>query len=358
MARAGEIQKRESDRRRVGVAVDAFEERLTAPGSVLKRLDAGSSFRLVGREHPACRPGFATEISSGHGLRERDGILQSHARAGADGEVGRVSGVAEECDVLVSPRVGGHPPEVPPPVGLRQQVVTVEGVSEDAFQVVDVLGLAHVGDARPLEGVGFAADDERSRRAGVGAGVPEAVVSVDVDVTQRLERAFGAEPGEVVTALADVRAERLRERLPRRTVDAVGADHQIGLGGHVRGLSDRRLEAEIHAHLATAVVEDLQQRRSHEAGVRVAAAANALSPVVGVDRIPGGSSLDQPRRGRLVGVAQNGGAFLREDDPPAVRLVGRVALAHRHVPHCGVDRGISFRVDTSVPFSGGTAAAT
>src|SRR5438093_14002 len=80
------------------------------------------------------------------------------------------------------------------------------------------------------------------------------------------------EPGELVRAQIDARLEVLLVALADPRVAAVGDHDEIGVGKLLEAL-DLALEAHLHAELAPAVLQDVEQRDARAAAEAVAARA-------------------------------------------------------------------------------------
>ena len=171
--------------------------------------------------------------------RQPDRVLERELGAGADREVRRVRGVAEQHDVLVVPgRVAdGH--EVDPARVVADQAVAVERVGEQLLAERDARGvaLARRQRARAVEprappGLLRGLHDERAHRVAVRIAVDleDAVLGLGDEELEGVEHELGAEPHVLRAARVQRRPERGLVAGAHRAVDAVGADDQVRVG--------------------------------------------------------------------------------------------------------------------------------
>ena len=114
-------------------------------------------------------------------------------------------------------------------------------------------------------------------------------------------------------------------RLRVAAVDAVGGDHQVGVG-EGRVVVDLVLEVVLDAELGAALLEDAEQALALDAAEAVAAGGRDRAAVVDVDVVPVVEAAGDRRvRGRVGGGEALHGA-VREHHAPAEGVVRAVAL--------------------------------
>ena len=109
------------------------------------------------------------------------------------------------------------------------------------------------------------------------------------EILEGVERLGRAEPGELVRPQVDARLEMLLVLLADPRVDAVGDHDQVGVGELLQAFH-LALEAHLHAELAAAVLQDVEQRHARAAAEAVAARAHHLALVDHVDVAPVGEA--------------------------------------------------------------------
>ena len=113
--------------------------------------------------------------------------------------------------------------------------------------------------------------------------------------------------------------------LAHEAVRAIGAHQEVGIA-QIGQAGDGRAEAQVHAEAEAALLENVQEGEPGDAGEAVAPDRDALAPVDGVHAVPG---LGRPGDGGvafLVPVLEERERAVREDDAPAERVLGAVAL--------------------------------
>ena len=135
-----------------------------------------------------------------------------------------------------------------------------------------------------------------------------------------------AEPEELVAADLDVDSEMRLVAVADAAVGAVGGDDEV-VAGPVGEVGARlMLEMEVHAELAGALLQDVEQPLAADADEAVAGRADRLAVDMDVDIVPMGELAGDDRaRDGIVG-HQILDRLVGEDHAPAERVVGPVAL--------------------------------
>ena len=102
-----------------------------------------------------------------------------------------------------------------------------------------------------------------------------------------------------------------------------------------RDVFDLRLEPQVDAQLARALLENVQQTLARDPGKTVAAGANELPFEVDIDVVPMGERLRDRAVGRFVRDTQILEGRVREHDAPAERVVGLISLVVAARPMTG-----------------------
>ncbi len=143
-----------------------------------------------------------------------------------------------------------------------------------------------------------------------------------------VELLLRAEPDELALAHVDIGAELFGEGGAGARVEPVGGDHQIVLRHQRFGVVHLGLEAQVDAQFARALLKQEQQPHAADAAEAMARGKGAHALVDDGDVVPIGEMLaDGGGALRVVGGEIVEG-FIGEDDAPAERVVGLVALEH------------------------------
>src|SRR6202035_1573192 len=145
-----------------------------------------------------------------------------------------------------------------------------------------------------------------------------------------MEEPRGAVPDIAVPVLQKRRLEGVSEALADDAADAVGADQDVG-GGEGLDALDRSFEAQVHAQLLAAALQDVEELDPRHPREVVAANAHLLAAMDDVDVVPAHQAALYGAEGLLVGTLQVGKGLLGENAPPAEGVVARVALEDRHL---------------------------
>ncbi|MNX84450.1 hypothetical protein D3C86_1162470 [compost metagenome] len=327
----------------VGVALDVLEPFGGVAGGVLDLQHFHAAHLLV-----VLQPGLDAAFRPAQAARQFNRIFQRQLGAGADGEVGRVGGVAHQHDgntalaarrlerIPVDPGVADDARE-PDPDGRTAQVrgvadqrIAVQPRREQLFAVGDALFLAHLLDAGCLPGFLGGFHDERGHAVlvAVGMRLEPAVLGLHEGKGERVEHLLGAQPHEAAAALVDVGMERIRVTGADLAVDAVGSDDEVGVVFTRDGLVvlNEVLEDQLHAHVFAARLQDVQQLLAADADEAMAAAADAAALEVDVDVVPVIERVADGLSGNRVGLAQVLHGGVGEHHAPAERVVRAVAL--------------------------------
>src|SRR5947207_4331344 len=211
--------------------------------------------------------------------------------------------------------------------------MAVELRGEDALEYWQHLGLAHRVEAEvaPRRLVGL-------DHPGGAVGLVLVAVREDDDlgrlaeeILEGVERARRAQPGELVGAQVDARLEVIRIFRANSRIDSVRDDDQIGIGELVQIL-DLALEAHLHAEIARAVLQDVEQRHARAAAEAVAARAQHLPLVDYVDVAPVSEAPADALVGDRIAGLERIERLVGEHHPEAEGVVGPVALADRDLP--------------------------
>ena len=295
----------------------------------LERLDL--ALLLIARERAADVAAMAEQHA-----RERERVLHRELGPGADAEVRRMCGVADQDDVLVVPTLAQHVLEHHPRIGALQmprighECAALEPVLEHLLAHRDRLRQLHLvhprATPRPL---GHLHDHRR----------PILVEAIRVEIEppplgllevegERVELGGAAEPDEAITAALDVRLEHRLVLLARDRRHAIRRDHEVVVGGVVVGVGHLGLEAQMHAELRRPPLQNLQQRDARDSAEAMAARGDRAPLEVHIDIVPVTERI-RDRRVRLrVGIPETGHRLVGEDDAPAEGVVRAVTLDH------------------------------
>ena len=134
----------------------------------------------------------------------------------------------------------------------------------------------------------------------------------------------------MIGEVSDAGAERVGEAAPHQRIDAVGADHQIGVAEFVeRG--HRAGEVRLGADRAHASLQQLQQLEPADGGKADAVDDDALVAVNERHVVPGFHLRRDRREGFLVALAQEFERAVGEHHAEAEGGAGRILLDHGDV---------------------------
>ena len=162
-------------------------------------------------------------------------------------------------------------------------------------------------------------------------GEQHAFLGFTEKVFERIERLGRAQPGEFVGPQVDARLEMVLVLLADARVDAVGDHDEIGVGEFFQSF-DLALEAHLHAELAPAVLQDVEERDARAAAKAVAARAQHAALVDHVDVAPVGEAPADALVGDQIVGLERIERLVGEHHPEAEGVVGPVALADRDLP--------------------------
>ncbi|GAA3214391.1 hypothetical protein GCM10020256_15190 [Streptomyces thermocoprophilus] len=146
---------------------------------------------------------------------------------------------------------------------------------------------------------------------------------------ERLQGEIGGEPDVAAAVRGDAGPEGLRVRLAGEAVDAVGGDDQVVRGGQRVRVRCLGAEAEVHAEVAAAVVEDPQEASAAEGGEAVAAGGVPCAAVDDVDVVPADELPPHRLVHHRVGVLDAAEGLVGEDDTETERVVGGRCVPRR-----------------------------
>ena len=303
-----------------GLLVDVLLDVLEPLQRGLRRALEGehdrTPFGLVGRE----RRGDVRLLVQVR--REGERVLQRELGPGADREVRRVRGVADEHDVVMRPALIADGGEGDPLRVVGQQSRAVELLREDVGEPRDGSFVAH---AWP--------EDLALGRVEAGTA-PDLLVHLDqegaLDVEgEGLYRAVDAQPDVPGGPPVQRRSEGLGVVRADPGVDAVGGDDELVVLGELVDL--RRLDAESHVDVERSRPFLEQHEQFLAAGGREALAADREDGVVEVD-VDVAPSREAPRDRRVehrVRVLDAPERLVAEHHAQTERVVGGVALPDR-----------------------------
>ena len=239
----------------------------------------------------------------------------------------RVSRVAQEDDLAVSPALAAHGGEGAPHGAVREQLVSLELLFEELAAVSDRVRLARALKTSRLEGLLAALDDPGRGLTveGVGVDREQAVLVLLEDEGEGLEGLGRAEPAELALAPVCGGLEDVGVALTDRAVHPVGCDDEVVV---VVGLEliDLDSELQLDPELSAAVVEDVQELLARETAEAVPSGERSPAWVEGLDVAPVGEVGADLTEALGVGLLEAGEGLVAEDDPPAEGVVGLVAL--------------------------------
>ncbi len=265
---------------------------------------------------------------------ERNGAFHGQLGARADGEMGRRRSVAHEHDVLVIPFLAQHAREAEPGraaqmAGVRHEPVATEVRLENVFAGRDRLFLRHGAEAVRVPRVLRAFDDE-SRRIGielVGVRPDPALGRLLEDEREGVvEFLVRAEPDELAAAHVDVGLEGGSELVARLGVEPIRSDDEIVLLGECRSALELRLEAQLDAEFARALLQKEEELAAADAAETVAARDDLLVVADDGDVVPIGEVGADGVRALGIVLGEVGEGLVGEHHAPAERVVRLVAL--------------------------------
>ncbi len=245
--------------------------------------------------------------------------------------------VADQQHVAVPPGAGAHGREPDPAAVVGDQVTALERVGEDLRAEGDgrLVALARLPGA--IARVELAAlqpalllelHDEGAHGVAVRVGVRlhDAAVRLGDEELERLEDERRAEPDVARPARVDARPEHVLPRLPGEAVGPVGRDHEVV---RLAELVERRRElpvVDVHPEFLAPLAQDGQQALAADRGKAVPAGRDHVAAVVDVDVVPDREIPRELLVERGVRLLDSPQSFVREHDPEAECVVGRVAL--------------------------------
>src|SRR5438477_2123749 len=200
-------------------------------------------------------------------------------------------GVADQHGVVLDPRAVGDIGKVAPQRAVDDQRMAVELLGEHALEHRQHLRFAQFIEPEIAPGL-LIHLDHPGRALGlvlVDVGEQHAFFGFTEKVFERIERLGRAQPGEFVGPQVDARLEMVLVLLADARVDAVGDHDEIGVGEFFQSF-DLALEAHLHAELAPAVLQDVEQCDARAAAEAVAARAQCLAFVDDIDVAPIGEA--------------------------------------------------------------------
>ncbi len=274
--------------------------------------------------------------AAGRARDQGDGVLHRELGAGADREVRRVGGVADQHAIAVVPASAQHALESEPGRAAQVRGVAHERVAVEVFRehpAAECDRLVVTGLVEAVCTPGFLArldDDGREGLAElVGVDLEPAVRGFLERESECRERLRRPEPDVAALAGVEVGLEKRFVALARAAVDAIGGDDQVGVG-EGRVVLHLVLEVMHDPEVPAPLLEETEQALPLDAAEAVAAGRGRRAAVVDVDVVPVVEAAgDRLVRGRVGGPEVLHRA-VGEHDAPAEGVVRPVALVDLH----------------------------
>src|SRR6185436_2100917 len=220
-------------------------------------------------------------------IAQSDRVLHCELGPGADREMRRMRGVAEQNEVIVMPTSIADSRKAAPDAAVFEQPVTRELRCEQALQVADGIVLGRGFEPRAPPRLLAAFDDEGRAVLGITIGVhPEQAVFALFEIEREcVEWKSGSQPNEAIRAEVDDGFERVRKALSDAAVGAVTRHDQVGPEQLPRVI-ELALELELYAELASARLQDGEQALSTETAEAVPGRRRRGACEVNVDVVP------------------------------------------------------------------------
>ncbi len=265
---------------------------------------------------------------------QRYGVFHGELGAGADGEMGRMGGIADEHHLAVMPALAAHAVEAQPGrsaqmTGIALQRVAVEITAEQPFAEGDRLfGVEPVQPMR-LPGLLPRLHDHRGEILAelVGVDLEPAVFRPLEGEREGVERLGGAQPDEATMTGVDVRLEYPGMAVAGLAVDAIRGNDEVRVG-EAPLIVHLMLEPQMHSQCAGAVLQEVQQTFAADAGEAVAAADESPAVEMDLDVVPVMETREYVRVRDRVRVAEVLHGLIGEHHAPAEGVVGPIALVH------------------------------
>ena len=321
--------------RQVDVTVDMLEPlgRVARRVLDLQHLDAAQVFVVRQR-------GVEIERVLADRAGELDRVFERELGARADREVRGVRRVAHQhhrrsaIDVeAMHPALADDARELDPlrraaqVRRVRQERMALQGLREQLLAEGDRLLLLHLLEAGLAPDLLRRLDDEGrvGRVEPVGVRLEPAVLGLLEIEGEGVEQARRAEPDKAVAAHVDVGPVGGGVLGADAAVEAVAGDDEIGVGVVGRRLRVG-LEHQLDADFLAARLQDVEQALATDAAEAVAARRDPGAADVDLDVVPVVERVEDLCRARRVGRLQVAERLVGEDDTPAERVVGLVAL--------------------------------
>ena len=146
------------------------------------------------------------------------------------------------------------------------------------------------------------------------------------------ERVIGArraEPGEAVFAPLDVGCEFFREAAPNDTVDAVGADDEIGID--IRQIADVVAEFHFNPEFGASALKNLQQFHPSAAAESMAGRPDRFAVEDEIDLVPIGELVPDRVIALRIADEELVERLVRKNHAEAERIGRRIPLVYRYV---------------------------
>ncbi len=172
--------------------------------------------------------------------------------------------------------------------------------------------------------------DERAGLVAIGVAVDlhhpgRGVKHVELE---RVEHQVRAQPDVLASPLFKIWAERAGVPAAGHRIRPVGGHDQVVFGGQGGRIGCLGAEADLHAELRAARLQDGQQPLAAHGREPVPARGEGAAAEVHVDVVPAGELAAHAREDLDVGVLDAAQRLVGEDHPEAERVIGRVALEH------------------------------
>ena len=326
--RLGARHQAERKARRIHVPepVDVLEPHQGDVGRVLRLFHFIAPPGLEARQ----RGGNIAVVGRTERLVERDAVLHRELGAGADGEMRRRLGVAEQHHVVGDPALAADGREIAPDRAVGDQPVALQLLGEQGFDEPRrgrLVELVEPG-ARKRPRIGLDDPGGALRLVLIAMGDEDAVLGLAEEEGEGIERPGRAHPGEEVRPQIDAWLEPVGKGVAHARIDAVRHHHEIGIADRRVERRDFRLVFDLDAERARAPAQDLQQRSARATAEAVAADAVGRAAKMDLDVVPIGEVADDGAIALAVVALERVERLIGEHHAEAERIVGTVALEH------------------------------
>src|SRR3984885_1425094 len=303
---------------------------------VLDARDIDTTNLLISRER--LRDALHRMASRVKLTRKLDGVIQGELGARTDGEMSRMSGVANQYDmrapVKAAPLAADQPIEIEPGrsphvARIGHELRAVEGLGKKLLAKRDRSILVEFAQPVRLEGLVGRLDNEGRSLAIelIDVGLEPAMLGLAEVKSERVERLVCAKPDVAIGTDQQVGPELIGISFPDLRIEAVGRDDEVGVREFKVG-TDLAIEQEPHAKRLATSLQDVQELLAADADKAVTRRALPRTLEDELDVVPMIEGVGDLRRALGVRGAHRAHHRVRKDDAPAERIVGLVALDH------------------------------